>query len=116
MHIQKSIRSLIQKEGCTISAPDGKSWRALIHPLQYRNKLYVEEVSVPAGMINRTAYFYIGLPENDPSVYPRGTLFTFCGELLSLTHTETVRFQDKAEYIWAVFNLYGTVSQQEADA
>lgn len=107
MRIKKSIAALIKKMGNTLSVEDtGESWKAVIHPLQYRNKLYVEEVSVPAGMIDRAAYFYIGLPENDLTVYPRGTLFVCNGEKLTLTHSEVTRLGDEAQYVWAVFNLY----------
>ena len=55
----------------------------------------------------RAAYLYIGLPENDLTVYPRGTLFECCGEIMTLTHTEVTRINDRDEYVWAIFNYYG---------
>ncbi len=106
--MRESIKRMIEKYGCTMRVPGGsEEWRAVIQPLRYRNKLYVEEVSVPAGMIDRAAYLYIGLPENDLTVYPRGTLFECCGEIMTLTHTEVTRINDRDEYVWAIFNYYG---------
>lgn len=107
MNLRSGLKSMIRRFGNTLHAlPDGKPWRAVILPLRYRNKLYVEEISVPAGMIDRAAYLYIGLPENDLTVFPRGTIFECCGELLTLTHTEKTHIKDGNCYVWAVFSLY----------
>ena len=105
--IGDGLNKLIAKAGNTIGVlGTDKSWKALIQPLRYRNKLYVEESAEPPGMINRTAYLYIGSKENDLRVYPRGTLFLCDGELLTLTHCELTRLSDKSEYVWAVLSFY----------
>lgn len=107
MKLRPSLKRVIHSCGNTLRAlPDGKPWRAVILPLRYRNKLYVEEISVPAGMIDRAAYLYIGLPENDLSAFPRGTVFECCNELLTLTHTEKTHLNDENCYVWAIFSLY----------
>lgn len=106
--IPDSLRRLINDHGNLVRVqgePD--NWRALVSPLRYRNKLYVEETSVPAGMIDRTAYLYIGLPENDLTQYERGTIFVCDGELLTLSHAETTYTLDQPLYVWAIFNRYG---------
>ena len=109
MNIKSSVRAFVKKAGNTIKVQgEDISFKAVIHPLQYRNKLYVEEECVPAGMIDRGAFFYIGLPENDLSRFPRGTLFECNGQLLTLTHTEVSCINDIPQYVWAVFNLYST--------
>lgn len=114
MQLKNSLAALIRQAGNTISV-QGKegSWQAIIQPLHYRNKLYVEETAVAAGMIDRTAYLYIGLPENDLSIYPRGTLFVCDGQLLTMTHAETTCLRDGKEYVWAVFNRYGVMEEQK---
>lgn len=107
MTVKHHLASFISRYGNTIRPlPDGEPWKAVILPLRYRNKLYVEEVSVPAGMIDRAAYLYIGLPENDLTVFKRGTLFECCNELLTLTHTENTHVGNENVYVWAIFNLY----------
>ena len=107
MNIRRHLSYFIKHYGNTIRPlPDGVPWRAVIIPLRYRNKLYVEEISVPAGMIDRAAYLYIGLPENDLTVFPRGTLFECCNELLTLTHTEKTHINNENQYVWAIFSLY----------
>lgn len=107
MNIRRHLASFIKNYGNTIRPlPNGAPWRAVILPLRYRNKLYVEEISVPAGMIDRAAYLYIGLPENDLTVFPRGTLFECCDELLTLTHTEKTHINNENQYVWAIFSLY----------
>ena len=109
--IGDGLKKLINKVGNTISVRGtDKSWKALIQPLRYRNKLYVEETAEPPGMINRRAYLYIGAPEDDLSVYPRGTLFLCNGELLTLTHFELTRLGDDSLYVWAVFSYYAQAS------
>jgi len=109
--IEDGLRRLIKKAGNTIKVhgASGGGWQAMIQPLRYRNKLYVEESAARIGMINRTAYLYIGTPENDLSQYARGTLFECNGELLTLTHTEKTRLSDQSEYVWAIFNYYADV-------
>ena len=112
--IGEGISRLIKKIGCTVSVyqGDGRTWQAIIQPLHYRNKIYVEESSERTGMINRTAYLYIGMPENDLSKYPRGTVFVCGDEMLTLMHSEINRLNDKSEYEWAVLGYYGDVPQE----
>ena len=113
MNMKRSLSTVIERYGNTISVKgQERTWKALIQPLRYRNKLYVEETAVAAGMIDRTAYLYIGLPEDDLSVYPRGTLFVCDGQLMTMSHAETTCLKDGKEYVWAVFNRYGADDEE----
>ncbi len=113
MRPKNSLAALIAKAGNTVSLwGTDTAWQAIVEPLRYRNKLYVEETAVAAGMIDRTAFLYIGLPENDLTVYPRGTLFACNGQLMTMAHCETTFVGDRKRYVWAVFNRYGTAEDR----
>lgn len=90
--MQDVVLKLIKKHGTQLSLKNGGfSWRAFIEPLRYTNKMYVEETSVAEGMINRTAYRYIGPPDIDlNAIAPRGTLIKTCGVLVTVSHSEQV--------------------------
>ncbi len=106
--MQNTVARLIEKHGTTLSlADDSFSWRAFVEPLRYKNKLYVEESSVAEGMINRTAYRYIGPPDVIlEDIAPRGTLISVMDTLVTVSHSETVFFDSKPIYIYAVLNFY----------
>ena len=107
------VATLINKHGTELSLADGSfSWRAFTEPLRYTNKMYVEESSLPEGMINRTSFRYIGPPEVDISSFKRGTLIRLNGEFLTVSHSETVCFDGKPIYVYGVLNFY---SKEEAD-
>lgn len=103
-----TVKKLIDKHGCDLSLADGSfSWRAFVEPLRYKNKLYVEESSLPEGMINRTAFRYIGPPEIDLNeIAPRGTLIRMGNITLTVSHSEAVNFDNSAVYVYGVLNFY----------
>lgn len=103
-----TVKKLIDKYGCDLSLSDGSfSWRAFVEPLRYKNKLYVEESSLPEGMINRTAFRYIGPPDVDlNSIAPRGTVIKMGNIKVTVSHSEEVSFDNNTVYIYAVLNFY----------
>lgn len=115
MDKSRALRRILDRCGCSIwlaDEPAGSAWKAVVQPLMYKNKMYVEESAVEAGMVNRMAYLYLGPPEPDLSALPRGTLLSTCGHLVTVAHSETFYYADKPLYIWAVLNFYAKEAQQ----
>lgn len=106
--LQGTVLKLIEKHGIYLTLADGSfTWRAFVEPLRYKNKLYVEESSVPEGMINRTAYRYIGPPDIDLNkIAPRGTLISMGNTLVTVSHSEEVSFDGNPIYIYGILNYY----------
>lgn len=111
------VASLIKKYGREISVhtPDGwdsKSYAALIQPLRYKNKMYLEGTHTPIGTNRDGYYLYIGPPENNITLLPPDA-YIRCGDTCyKIDRAEKVFIGEKVVYIWAVLR---TSESDEAD-
>ncbi|MCR4924731.1 MAG: hypothetical protein K5917_00420 [Clostridiales bacterium] len=101
------VISLIKKYGREISVhtPDGwnsKNYKALIQPLRYKNKMYLEGVHTPIGVSHDGYYLYIGVPENDITKLPENSYLRCSDEYYKIDTAEKVFVADKNLYIWAI--------------
>lgn len=114
------VASLIKKYGREISAhtPDGwnsKSYTALIQPLRYKNKMYLEGVHTPIGINHEGYYLYIGSPDNNITLLPPDA-FIRCGDTsYKIDRAEKVCIGEKTAYIWAVLRTLGSDKSDESD-
>ena len=65
--MQEKLQALIERYGRSVSLSMEDGWhspqfRALIQPLRYKNKMYLEGVHTPIGIHDPGYYLYIGLP------------------------------------------------------
>ena len=68
--MQEKLQALIERYGRSVSLSMEDGWhspqfRALIQPLRYKNKMYLEGVHTPIGIHDPGYYLYIGPAAHD---------------------------------------------------
>lgn len=80
-------------------------YRALIQPLRYKNKMYLEGTQTPIGLNERGYYMYIG--PADQEISARGGAFLLRGEeRYQIDRAERVTFRGETVYYWAILRNY----------
>ena len=107
MNTAVSFRQTLKKYGSAVvisqSGPSVKT-KALIHPLFYKNKMYIDGHYLPQGYCDGGHYLYYGMPD---------VLFTEPFEQITIDcpalktayrvkRAEVHLFQDEPVYVWAV--------------
>lgn len=76
-------------------------FRALIQPLRYKNKMYLEGTQTPVGLNNRGYYMYIG--PADRAISASDSLYLESGGVrYQIDRAEAVCFRGETVYRWAV--------------
>ena len=101
------IPKLLKKYGQPVKLdwPDGTSTEsyALIEPLRYKNKMYLEDKRVALGIGDMSYYLYLGPAGHDLSVLDADEYMLKSGnEKYVVTRAERLYYSDGIAYIWAV--------------
>ena len=97
---------LFRRHGAQVALRDGddrpKVYWALIHPLRYKNKMYLQGAYSDIGYVDPGFYLYIG-----PGAYPLDTLsrnatLTMGERSFVIDRAERVLYRGKSVYCWAV--------------
>ncbi len=78
------------------------SFKALIQPLRYKNKMYLDGIYTEIGFNSQGHYLYIGPPDIDLTVAADGEFLTADGISYQIDRAEKVYNGDKVFYIWAI--------------
>ena len=97
-----SVDGLIRQHGRSFTLSSGKEGRAVIQPLRYKNKLYLEEPYSSVGRIDQSFYLYIGPPSLDLTEEPSDVQVCTGKNRYLVIRTKKVYFSDRPLYIWAV--------------
>jgi hypothetical protein len=92
--------SLISPSGETLSAH-----RAVISPLRYKNKMYLNGVFTDIGFNSEGHYLYIGPPSCDLTDAPDGSFLLADGIKYRIDRAEKVYAGDEIFYIWAIIRV-----------
>lgn len=76
-------------------------FRALIQPLRYKNKMYLEGTHTPIGLNARGYYMYIGPADREISP-GNGEWLESGGVRYEIDRAESVSFRGEAVYRWAI--------------
>lgn len=87
----------LERDGGTRSGP----FRALIQPLRYKNKMYLEGTQTPIGLNARGYYMYIGPAEQELRVSADEWLESG-GVRYEVDRVESVSFRGEPVYRWAI--------------
>lgn len=101
----KTLTLLIHKYGKDVMVQIGDvktNCRAIINPLRYKNKMYLDADMSDFGAIDRTRFLYIGPPEPDFTKNWEGTTILSQGQKYSVTRADMLCLGDMPLYIWAV--------------
>lgn len=104
-----TLNSLFGKAGrpVQIRACDGEwhteLYNAVIQPLRYKNKMYLEDKRLPLGISDMGYYLYIGPASHDLTAIDRNNYIVRAGSKdFFITRAERVYLGDRVFYIWAV--------------
>ena len=109
--MQEKLQALIERYGRSVSLSMEDGWhspqfRALIQPLRYKNKMYLEGVHTPIGIHDPGYYLYIGPAAHDVtklgSMWEEVWLNASGGERYQIDRAERVYLGEEALYIWAI--------------
>ncbi len=76
-------------------------FRALIQPLRYKNKMYLEGTQTPVGLNARGYYMYIGPADRELQASPDEWIESG-GTRYEVSRAETVTFRGAPAYRWAI--------------
>lgn len=79
-----------------------QSYKALIQPLRYKNKMYLDGIYTEIGFNSQGHYLYIGPPEADLTAVNDGDFLSADGMNYQIDRAEKVYAGEKVFYIWAI--------------
>lgn len=82
---------------------------AIINPLLYKNKMYLNNAYLADGFCDRGNYLYIGDPKVNLGDYSVGTLLRCGTNEYTIMKTEQYYIENTAVYTWAVLQLRGRI-------
>lgn len=109
--MQEKLQALIERYGRSVSLSMEDGWhspqfRALIQPLRYKNKMYLEGVHTPIGIHDPGYYLYIGPAAHDVTKLGSMGEEVWAQRLrrgaLPDRPAERVYLGEEALYIWAI--------------
>lgn len=89
--------SLLSPEGETLG-----EYRAVIQPLRYKNKMYLDGVNTEIGFNSQGHYLCIGPPLPDLTAAPEGSRVLAGGVEYKIDRAEKFYAGEEPAYIWAV--------------
>ena len=101
------ISGMIKQYGrtCRIVPPDGLNQvdvNAIINPLLYKNKMYLNDAYLVDGYCDKGLYLYIGDPRVSLNNYSLGTVLRCGTNEYTIMKTEQYYVESTAVYTWAV--------------
>lgn len=100
--IKEGINNVIKYLGSTVTvkSPSGINFtaRAIIQPLLYKNKMYIELPSEELGRVDDGSYFMIG--DTACMGAAADDYVTFKHETFCIQRTETIYLFDQPLYVW----------------
>lgn len=105
MDAEKNINYMINKYGqpVTIHIDRLKGFtKALIQPLRYKNKMYLELERSEIGIKDNTCFLYIGPASFD--ITSGNVIIEGNGTSFSVSRADMIYVGDKRAYVWAILN------------
>lgn len=110
MGIEAFIEREIKRYGQRVSiCKDGEETElyAIVTPLRYKNKMYLEGDVTSLGFVDQSHYLYIGPPEHDLTLLEGDSFMCTSEGRCIVKKSERMYFKGKPLYIWAVLQKCG---------
>ncbi|MBQ9553081.1 MAG: hypothetical protein IJU96_10005 [Clostridia bacterium] len=109
-------KNLFEPFGRTVTLRDANgdtlnTFKALIQPLRYKNKMYLDGIYTEIGFNSQGHYLYLGPPEPDLCAAAAGDHLFADGISYQIDRAEKVYQNDKVFYIWAIIR---TITEVES--
>ena len=102
-----NFNAVIASVGKSVYSHTADGWystpfRALIHPLRYKNKMYLEGVYTDIGRSTSGYYLYIGPSDHDITRLGENGMIVSDDEKYIITRAEKCYLGDDVTHIWAI--------------
>lgn len=108
MTFKKSIEQFLNTVGEEVRVEtEGKSYnvKALIEPMRYKNKLYLEAQLTELGIKDGECLLYLGPAEPDFSGKEINTIIYADDRNYNVSRADRVQIKGDTQYIWAVLTF-----------
>lgn len=105
MDFQKEVLTLLEAIGEKAEVTVGEnSWQinAIIQPMRYKNKLYIEQERTELGFRDTECFLYLGPAEPDFAGLESDTVITAGGKNYNVSRADRISLKGVTQYIWAV--------------
>lgn len=105
LKFKKSINSAFEKAGQKARVVVGNntvSVKAIIQPMRYKNKLYMDMGNTVLGLNDSECFLYLGPAEPDLSGKEMQTAIFTADRAYNVSRADRIMFNDEVLYIWAV--------------
>ena len=95
---------------CDANGSEQSAFKALIQPLRYKNKMYLDGIYTEIGFNSQGHYLYLGPPQPDLCSVAPGAYLSADGVHYQIDRAEKVYQNDKVFYIWAIIRTITEVT------
>ncbi len=107
MNIRKSVDRVLKAIGSEYLVNcDGVESKviAVIQPMRYKNKLYIEMPRAELGFKDTECFLYLGSPSVDFTANGFNTVISSNSRSFNVSRAEQIKMGDETVYIWAVLS------------
>ena len=90
---------------CAADGTTQSETAAIISPLRYKNKMYLDGVNTEIGFNSQGHYLYLGPPSPDLTLASEGDYLAAGGEKYRIDRAERVYHGSEIFYIWAIIRV-----------
>ncbi len=108
MNYKTSVDSLFENLGENVNVSiEGNSTetKALIQPMRYKNKLYVESQRTELGFKDSACFLYLGPAELDFAGREADTFIETEKGIYNVSRADRISLKGITQYIWAILTL-----------
>lgn len=107
MNIRKSVDRVFKAIGSeyTVNCNGNVSKvTAVVQPMRYKNKLYIEMPRAELGFKDTECFLYLGSPSVDFVGHEFSTVISSGSRSFNVSRAEQIKMGDETVYIWAVLS------------
>ena len=105
MDFKLQAEALFDGLGCEVEVMVGDDQydiKALVQPMRYKNKMYLEDERTELGTKNGECFLYLGPAEPDFSGKENQTVVRALNRNFSVSRADRITLKGITQYIWAV--------------
>lgn len=105
MDFQKEVLTLLEAIGEKAKVTVGEneySINAIIQPMRYKNKLYIEQERTELGFRDTECFLYLGPAEPDFAGLESDTVIYSRDRVYNVSRADRISLKGITQYIWAV--------------
>ncbi len=107
MKFSEKVKVMLQAIGEKVSVSvngTANEVYAIIQPMRYKNKLYLEQERTELGFKDSECFLYLGPPEVDFAGVERYTWIKTEDRSYNVSRADRITIRGKTQYIWAILS------------